>query len=47
MRDWMWLVVGFVVGIICCYFVCDLVFPVMEDRREDNDEQSGYGVNKQ
>lgn len=26
--DWMWMGVGFVIGISCSWFVCDLVFPI-------------------
>jgi hypothetical protein len=26
--DWMWMFVGFVVGVVCSWTVCDLVFPV-------------------
>lgn len=25
---WGWMLVGFVIGVACCYFVCDLIFPV-------------------
>lgn len=39
MADWMWLIVGFVIGIACCWFVCDLVFPI-EVRKDNNDENS-------
>jgi len=26
--DWMWMGVGFIVGIGCSWAVCDLVFPI-------------------
>lgn len=26
--DWMWMGVGFVIGISCSWFVSDLVFPI-------------------
>lgn len=32
--DWMWMGAGFIIGIICAWFVSDLVFPV----RNKNDQ---------
>lgn len=29
--DWIWMGVGFVIGISCAWFVSDLVFPVSKD----------------
>jgi hypothetical protein len=34
--EWAWMLVGFVVGIVCSWFVSDLVFPVGE---KTNDEE--------
>jgi hypothetical protein len=34
--DWMWMGVGFIVGIGCSWFVCDLVFPVSKRYTEDD-----------
>ena len=34
--EWMWMLVGFVVGIVCSWFVSDIVFPVGE---KTNDEE--------
>jgi hypothetical protein len=34
--DWMWMGVGFIVGIVCSWFVCDLVFPVSKRYHEDD-----------
>jgi hypothetical protein len=28
--NWVQIGVGFVIGVMCSYFVCDLVFPVKE-----------------
>ena len=33
--EWMWMGVGFVVGIVCSCFVSDLVFPVKEVEKDD------------
>lgn len=33
--DWVWMLVGFIVGIGCSWFVSDLVFPVKEIDRDD------------
>lgn len=32
--DWMWMGVGFVIGISCAWFVSDLVFPI-KDKNND------------
>jgi len=29
--NWVSIGVGFIVGVVCSYLVCDLVFPVKED----------------
>ena len=29
--EWMWMGVGFIVGISCAWFVSDLVFPIKKD----------------
>jgi len=29
--NWVSISVGFIVGVVCSYLVCDLVFPVKED----------------
>jgi hypothetical protein len=34
--EWAWMLAGFVVGIVCSWFVSDLVFPVGE---KTNDEE--------
>jgi hypothetical protein len=34
--DWMWMLVGFIVGICSAWFISDLVFPVID--HEDDDE---------
>jgi len=34
--DWMWMGVGFIVGISCSWFVSDLVFPVSKRYTEDD-----------
>jgi hypothetical protein len=34
--DWMWMGVGFIVGIVCSWSVCDLVFPVTKRIRKDD-----------
>lgn len=34
--EWWWVLVGFIVGVTCSWFVCDLVFPIKKkDRRDD------------
>jgi hypothetical protein len=30
--NWVQIGVGFVIGIICSWYVCDLVFPIGEDK---------------
>jgi preprotein translocase subunit SecF len=35
--DWMWMLVGFIVGISSAWFVSDLVFPVVKHKDDDND----------
>jgi len=32
--DWMWMGVGFIVGVGCSWFVSDLVFPI-KDKNND------------
>ena len=34
--EWGWMVVGFIVGISCSWFVSDLVFPI-KNRDRNND----------
>jgi hypothetical protein len=33
--EWAWMLVGFVVGIACSWFVSDLVFPIMEKKNDE------------
>jgi hypothetical protein len=34
--EWGWMLAGFVIGIVCSWFVSDLVFPIIKS--EENDE---------
>lgn len=33
--EWGWMLVGFVVGIGCSWFVSDLVFPIKESKNDE------------
>jgi hypothetical protein len=36
--DWMWVSVGFIVGVGCSWFVSDLVFTTVNVKEEDHSE---------
>lgn len=35
--EWAWMLVGFVVGIGCSWFVSDLVYPAKDNRKHDEE----------
>jgi len=35
--DWLWMLFGFVVGIVCSWFVSDLVYPIKKHRKNDEE----------
>jgi len=35
--EWFWMMVGFVVGITCSWFVSDLVYPSKDYRKHDEE----------
>ena len=35
--EWGWMLVGFIVGISCSWFVSDLVFPIKENTKHDEE----------
>lgn len=35
--EWLWMMVGFVIGIGCSWFVSDLVYPVKENTKNDEE----------
>lgn len=35
--EWAWMLGGFVVGIMCSWFVSDLVYPVKEESKHDKE----------